>query len=172
MDEYDDSEVVVPPQKTVLVCFGERKRPVTYTMDERKSEKESLLSAVNEVFADVEGIGDDAEHLVQVKNEQWGGEFVDLKDEEKIPDRAVVRVVVGTKEAGKRGVTLCHNTARPSEAEAKALAKLFPSSALSSKKRPFDPTNQCCIAHKQKKKKAVHASGCLDEKLHSQSSTR
>ena len=90
-----ECEVASPQNsKTVLVCFGERKRPVTYTVDE--NEKESLLAAAREVFTDVDGIVD--ESVVQVKNEQWGGEFVDLKEDEKIPDRAVLRVVTEVRE--------------------------------------------------------------------------
>ena len=53
-------------------------------------------------------------------------------------------------------MNISQKLARPSEAEAKALGKLFPSSASAGKKRtrPFDPTNECGVAREQKKKAA------------------
>ena len=58
-------------------------------------------------------------------------------------------------------MNISQKLARPSEAEAKALGKLFPSSASAGKKRtrPFDPTSECCVAREQKKKKAANSQG-------------
>ncbi len=81
-----------PVRKSLLVCFGERKRPVTFTSDGTTNERKSLLSAVKEAYENSAGnIGNDA--VMQIKSELWGGEFVDLREDEIIPDRAVVRVV-------------------------------------------------------------------------------
>ena len=50
--------------------------------------------------------------------------------------------------------------AKPSEAEAKALSRLFPSKSSGNKrKHPFDPTSECCVQEKQKKKKAATTEG-------------
>ena len=54
-------------QKSVLACMGDRKREVIFT------EEGSLLSAVRETFADV--LQGDEEILLQVKHEDWNGEF-------------------------------------------------------------------------------------------------
>ena len=75
------------------VCIGEQKRPVTYTVDGTIKERKALLAAAKQVYADVTSLEVESDIVVQVKNEQWEGEFVDLGDEE-IPDRGVLRVAV------------------------------------------------------------------------------
>lgn len=73
------------------MCVRERKRSVTFCVT-NKSEKACLLAAVNKTFQDV-GIyfGNDA--IVQIKSETWGGEFLDVAEEDVIPDRAVIQVL-------------------------------------------------------------------------------
>ena len=54
------------------------------------------MIGVASVFEDVFGGNEELPSLlVQVKSEEWGGEFVDLKSDATIPDRSVLRVVVG-----------------------------------------------------------------------------
>ena len=53
-----------------------------------------MLAAAKQVYADVTSLEVESDIVVQVKNEQWEGEFVDLGDEEEIPDRGVLRVAV------------------------------------------------------------------------------
>ena len=83
--------------KTVLVCFGERKRPVNIAQD--SSLKDVKLAIVNE-YEDVlprstsstnESIAEKL--LLQVKAEEWEGVFVDVKEEDDIPDKSVLRIV-------------------------------------------------------------------------------
>ena len=77
-------------ERSVLICFGDRSRPVTFSSGSG-SDKARLLSAANAVF---EGITPfDGHSLVQVKSEMWQGEFVDVDDSDTIPHKAIVRVV-------------------------------------------------------------------------------
>ena len=83
--------------KSVLVCFGERKRPVTLTNN--SSVNDIKLAIVNE-YQDVlprstsstdQSVADRL--VLQIKSEDWDGVFVDLKDDADVPDRSVLRVV-------------------------------------------------------------------------------
>ena len=76
------------PQKTVLVCLGERKREVVFTDD--GEDRKPLLDAIREVFSDVMGDGSN-ELILQIKREEWSGEFVDLSG--RVPDRSVLKAV-------------------------------------------------------------------------------
>ena len=77
--------------KTVLLCLGDRKREVAFAS---KDGREALTRAVREVFNDVLSDDDDSDGqlLLEIKNEEWNGEFVDLVSE--VPDRSVLKVVV------------------------------------------------------------------------------
>ena len=84
--------------KTVLVAFRDNKRPVTFISDNRETETDSLICAFKETFADV--LGDESIHevLLQIKDEDWGGEFVDLQGD-SVSDRAVVKVLLTTSKS-------------------------------------------------------------------------
>lgn len=88
----DPEESQTPPKK-VLVCFGERRREVTFSSGGGKEgDISSLLDAVAKVFADVLPAEDPTHQLIlQKKNEDWDGEFIDAVGE--IPDKSVVRAV-------------------------------------------------------------------------------
>ena len=76
--------------------LGESRRAVCFRRFETAvAERRSFVRSVASVFEDVFG-GDEElpSLLVQVKSEEWGGEFVDLKSDATIPDRSVLRVVV------------------------------------------------------------------------------
>ncbi len=77
-------------EKTVLACFGERKREVTFSASDDGDDLQALLAAIKAVYHDV--IKMDAELVVQLKNENWAGEFLDIKGS-TIPDKAVIKVV-------------------------------------------------------------------------------
>ena len=66
--------------KEVLVYLGESRRAVCFRRFETAvAERRSFVISVASVFGDVFG-GDEElpSLLVQVKSEEWGGEFVDL----------------------------------------------------------------------------------------------
>ena len=73
-------------RKTVLVCVGERKRAVVIDDDE----KSSFLNTVTAAFADVLEEKPIKKPVIQIKSEQWKGEFVDF---EEGSIRSVVRII-------------------------------------------------------------------------------
>lgn len=79
-------------EKHVLVCLGERRREVVFNSNGNiAEEKKSLLIALREAYNDVSQLHEDAEIVLQVKSEAWGGEFIDIK-EEMIMDKSVIKV--------------------------------------------------------------------------------
>ena len=79
-------------EKEFLCCFGERKRPIKYKADPIKGDLSSALEAVRTVFEEV--ITPTCEVFLQLKHEDWSGEFVDILEMDSIPDRCVIRAVV------------------------------------------------------------------------------
>ena len=77
-------------EKTVLVQFLKRSRPVTV-----HGNKKELISRIKEDFHDLVNAED--ELLLQRKDEEWGGEFVDIAEGEEVPDRSVIKVTVVDK---------------------------------------------------------------------------
>ena len=73
--------------KRVLVRVGDNSREVTISSDE----DEALKHATRNVFVDI--LPKDAEFYFQVKDPDWGGEYVDLQPAQSIPDRSVLKVV-------------------------------------------------------------------------------
>ena len=69
--------------KTVLVSLEERNRPVTFS-----GTKEALIKAIEVVFLDV--LGESKDIYLQIKDESWGGIFVDILEQE-IPDRGIIK---------------------------------------------------------------------------------
>ena len=81
--------------KSVLVCFGEHKRPVTFSSDpsfERKNLEEAIIDKFDNVIEGSRKPGRSL--LLQTKSEGWGGEFVDLPDDAQLPDSSVVRAII------------------------------------------------------------------------------
>ena len=73
---------------TVLVYTGERRRPVRSS----SSSFEALKAGVLSQFADV--LPANFSLIFQVKDDKWGGMFVDIVEGQLIPDRSVVKVVI------------------------------------------------------------------------------
>ena len=109
--ENQPPESPVLPKK-VLVSFKERKREVTF-LSGKDGDIVPLLDAVGQVFADVLPSENPTEKLiVQVKNEEWDGEFTDAVGE--IPDKSVVKVVrVGEFREGHGCETRLKGEVRP-----------------------------------------------------------
>lgn len=74
-------------EKVVLVCLGKRKWEVAFIDDGEGLN--TLLDAIRETFSDVFG---DEQLLLQVKNEEWSGEFVDVTGD--VPDKSVLKVIL------------------------------------------------------------------------------
>jgi len=59
----------------VLVCLGDRK---------------NILEAIRNTFSDV--LPCTAQFILQIKNENWGGDFLDISKSGEVPDRSVLKV--------------------------------------------------------------------------------
>ena len=78
-----------PGSKRVLVCYSDRKRPVSFSSTGNGSDITQLLVAANVVYP---GVGVFySKTVVQVKSAEWGGEFVDAV--ESLPDNSIVRLM-------------------------------------------------------------------------------
>lgn len=58
-----------------------------------KGSIEALTQAVKDEFQS-DSIPADSTVFFQLKSEDWDGEFIDVKKDDDIPDRAVLRVVI------------------------------------------------------------------------------
>lgn len=73
-------------EKAVLVSFKDRNRVVHFTGSD-------LVPAVREVFSDL--LSDAADIVLQLKDESWGGVYIDLQDRiHLVQDRSVLRIIV------------------------------------------------------------------------------
>ena len=78
--------------KKILVCFGERKRTINIPGEDIKSDEESLRTNAYEVFRDL--LSPSTPIVFQLKDEEWGGEFVDLLSDQAIEDRSIVKMII------------------------------------------------------------------------------
>lgn len=80
--------------KTVLVCLGERKREVTFCSRNDENDRKTLLEETLKVYGDVLGStssGQNPDLNLQLKREEWEGQFVDIVGMKSIPDKSVLR---------------------------------------------------------------------------------
>lgn len=81
-------------EKKVLVCFRERKRIVCLP---NSGNEEQLRASAFQTFIDV--LPTEIEKVFfQVKDEQWGGEFLDLTEGQEIVDRSILNMIVVSKQ--------------------------------------------------------------------------
>lgn len=77
-------------EKEVLVRLGVHCRVVRFADDSKE-----LYSNIHSTFSDVSQIGaSDTKLLIQIKDERWSGEFIDIKEDKNIPDHSVLNVIV------------------------------------------------------------------------------
>lgn len=74
--------------KQVLVRVGVSNRVVSLSSDE------DLFPEIRRVFSDLPELASDSKLIVQIKDEEWGGAFVDLSDGQKIPHKSVLNVAI------------------------------------------------------------------------------
>ena len=75
--------------KSILVQFGEHRRPLSIPANQNV-EAANLKERVRTAFMDVIA---EADFFLQLKDDEWGGEFVDLVGQE-IPDHSILRVMI------------------------------------------------------------------------------
>lgn len=83
----------------VLVCFGEHKRPVTFTClsdpkADRKRLEEAVINKFHDVMVETRSSRSGLSLLLQIKSEGWGGEFIDLPEDAELPDGSVLRAII------------------------------------------------------------------------------
>ena len=87
-----------PATKRVLVHFRGRTRPVEFAASQSDSESDSevLLKEIAKTFSDQFSRGEDAnpEVFLQIQDEEWSGEYVDVGNSQPIPNKSVIRMVV------------------------------------------------------------------------------
>ena len=78
---------------TVLVCYGKRRRPVKLSSPTFTELRTNVLAEFADILPQVPV--SELNLLFQVKDESWGGEFIDIVNtEEAIQDRCIVRMIV------------------------------------------------------------------------------
>lgn len=88
------ASLLVLEQKSVLVSVGGRSRVVSFCTGVA-SEKSTLTAAVKATFRDLLSAKQD--FFLQVKDDDWGGAFVELQEDQTIPDKAVIEAVIVQK---------------------------------------------------------------------------
>ena len=76
-------------EKVVLVSMGVNTRHVSFSTAESVTDTEALMQAIRTTFKD--NLQSGQEFSLQLKSEEWGGEFIDLQGTQEIADRSVVR---------------------------------------------------------------------------------
>ena len=84
--------------KEVLACFGDHKRVLNFSSTVK--EIDDLKRAFLATFSDVLESGVEEKNVVvQLKSEVWGGEFLDITDDQLIPDRSVIKIALTSPSA-------------------------------------------------------------------------
>ena len=99
-----------PSIKTLLICFGERKRPITLPVEASVSDlKLCIVEEYRDVLPQGSSSTDEAiaESLIlQVKAENWDGVFVDVKSGDDIVDKSVLRIVTANPQVCHLGMLM------------------------------------------------------------------
>ena len=80
-------------EKIVLVSFKGRKRTVRF-ISTGQGDSDAILKVFFETFRDQLKSAAVAKpgFFLQVKDEEWGGEFVDVDPTQEVPDRSILQV--------------------------------------------------------------------------------
>ena len=73
--------------KQVLVPMGSNSRVIKIQSDDE------LKLKICSTFADIPRVVNASKFVIQLKDEEWGGEFVDLREDQEIPDRSILNVI-------------------------------------------------------------------------------
>ena len=75
--------------KKVLVEYNESRKAVTFDTDCDMKESIKQCFCIQ--------LGDTQHLIVQKRNEEWGGQWVDVEEQEEIPDKSFLKVLVSSK---------------------------------------------------------------------------
>ena len=94
-------------EKGVLVTLGRRNRIVRFsTTPSSPSDKAALTAAVKAAFSDV--LSEEQEFFLQMKSEDWGGAFVELLQDQIVPDKAVIEAIPVKKSTATEVCCILH----------------------------------------------------------------
>ena len=80
-------------QKRVLELVAEHSRSVVFHSEEPDGDLNSLKKAIQESFSDCVDLGR-RPFFLQLKDEEWKGEFLDILPGDSITDKSVIKVQV------------------------------------------------------------------------------
>lgn len=88
--------------KRVLVHLGGRSRPVAFTSSQSDSESDLdvLLKEIKSSFSDLlpRACEEEAPELfLQIQDDEWGSEYVDVLTSQSIPNKSILRVLAEKK---------------------------------------------------------------------------
>ena len=76
---------------TVLVEYNERRKPIVF-------DSSAGVPALKEAIKGSFSIASESHCLlIQLKNEDWSGLWVDVEDDDEVPDRSLLKVLVSFK---------------------------------------------------------------------------
>ena len=81
--------MVTSCEKRVLVTFGKRTRVIAF--DEGDEEPRKVLALAKNVFKDF--ISEQEQFFLKIKDEEWGGEFVDVMPGQKLPHKSHLEMI-------------------------------------------------------------------------------
>ena len=79
-------------EKRVLVKLGDSNRPVSFVSD-GENDQDIVIKEIRKVYHDE--IPENSSFILQMKDEEWGGEFVDISPSQtNIASRSILKVIV------------------------------------------------------------------------------
>ena len=84
---YSKVDKMAPTSKQVLVHMRSNSRVIKIQSDDE------LKLKIRFTFADIPRVVNVLKFIIQFKDEEWGGEFVDLREDQETPDRRILNVI-------------------------------------------------------------------------------
>jgi len=95
--EVNSHVVSTEMEKKVLISFKGRKRTLSFTSSGRNPDNDEILKAFITLFKDqLQFTGEAAtpdQFFLQRKDEEWGGEFVDVQPTDDVADHSILQVL-------------------------------------------------------------------------------
>ena len=85
------TNLIAEMSKEVLVEYNERRKEVTFDAAAYGDLKESIKKCFGIQLTDTQQL------IVQRRNEKWGGHWVDIEEQEEVPDESFLKVLVSSK---------------------------------------------------------------------------
>ena len=112
-DSRGDSDMVdAETAKKVLIFFKGRKRSLCFTSTGRNCDNDEILKAFIATFQDQLNEAAKPDHFfLQVKDEEWEGEFVDVNPSDEIADHSNLQILEVKKFISRIAIMCSHTIA-------------------------------------------------------------